>query len=104
MQTFNKFFLALAFLGGSAAAQAADTNELARAPTNKTSERFEAIERRHWGQSLSQQGTYNGLPVAQKNLAGHYDLRQPVPVVLSAGAGSSQEWKPTQQRLHMISL
>ena len=99
MQTFNKFFLALAFLGGSAAAQAADTNELARAPTNKTSERFEAIERRHWGQGLSQQGTYNGLPVAQKNLAGHYDLRQPVPVVLSAKAGSSQEWKPTLQML-----
>ena len=104
MQTFNKLFLALAFLGGSAAAQAADNNELARAPTNKSSERFEAIERRSWGQGLSQQATYNGVPVAQKNLSGHYDLRQPAPAVLSAGAGNSQEWRPTQQVLQMISL
>jgi len=99
MQTFNKLFLALAFLGGSAAAQAADTNELARAPTNKASERFETIERRNWGQGLSQQGTYNGVPVALKNLSGHYDLRQTVPVVLGARGGSSQEWKPPHQVL-----
>lgn len=98
MQTFNKLFLALAFLGGSAAAQAADTNQLARAPTNKTSERFEAIERRNWSQGLSQQGTYNGVPVALKNLSGHYDLQQTAPVVLGAQAGSSQEWKPVLHR------
>ena len=102
MLTFNKFFLALAFLGGSAAAQAADgALELTPPPPGKTSERMDRTESelRHgtsnvWSQGLSQQnadhphasqpyysvayqnlsGTHNGLPVARENLSGHYDL------------------------------
>ncbi|WP_426140878.1 hypothetical protein [Pseudomonas sp. DWP3-1-2] len=102
MLTINKFFLALAFLGGSAAAQAADgERELARVLPGKTSERMDRTESeiRHeasgvWSQGLSQQnvdplpgsrpyytlsyqditGTHNGVPVARQNLSGHYDV------------------------------
>lgn len=125
MQTFNKFFLALAFLGGSAAAQAADgSDELARVPLNKGGERFDRFGEhggQHnsnvWSQGLSEQGdghpradrlyasaaydslsgTYNGAPVAQKTLTGHFDLQQTVPVVLSSEVSDSQSWKPVQQ-------
>ena len=102
MLTFNKFFLALAFLGGSAAAQAADgALELTPPPPGKTSERMDRTESelRHgtshvWSQGLSQQnadhphanqpyysvgypnlsGTHNGLPVSAENLSGHYEV------------------------------
>jgi len=102
MLTFNKFFLALAFLGGSAAAQAADgALELTPLPPGKTSERMDRTESelRHgtsnvWSQGLSQQsadhphaiqpyysthypdlsGTHNGRPVTKQSLSGHYDL------------------------------
>ncbi|MET0948567.1 MAG: hypothetical protein ABWY17_08850 [Pseudomonas sp.] len=101
MLTFNKFFLALAFLGGSAAAQAADgALELTPPPPGKTSERMDRTESelRHgtsnvWSQGLSQQnadhphagqpyystsypvlsGTHNGRPVTEHSLSGHYD-------------------------------
>lgn len=104
MPTFNKFFLALAFLGGSAAAQAADgALELAPVPPGKTSERMDRTDSdiRHetsgvWRQGLSQQssghphgdrpyypasyqklsGTHNGMPVTRENLSGHYDVGQ----------------------------
>ncbi|WP_065835082.1 hypothetical protein [Pseudomonas syringae] len=102
MLTFNKFFLALAFLGGSAAAQAADgALELTPLPPGKTSERMDRTESelRHgtsnvWSQGLSQQnadhphasqpyysvgyqnlsGTHNGMPVARESLSGYYDV------------------------------
>ena len=101
MLTFNKFFLALAFLGGSAAAQAADgVLERAPVPPGKTSERMDRTDRelRHgasgvWNQGFSQQstdhlgagqpdysvslknlsGTHNGVPVPWESLAGYYD-------------------------------
>ena len=127
MMTFNKFFLALAFLGGSAAAQAADSgNEASRMPLSKSGERVERFGESSrayggsvWSQDLSQQGndqphadrlyysaayeglsgTYNGVPVAQKTLSGHYDLHQTHVAVLNAEEGSSQSWKPVQQVL-----
>ncbi|WP_426112078.1 hypothetical protein [Pseudomonas sp. DSP3-2-2] len=101
MLTFNKFFLALAFLGGSAAAQAADGALELTPPPGKTSERMDRTESelRHgtshvWSQGLSQQnanhphanqpyysvgyqnlsGTHNGMPVARESLSGHYDV------------------------------
>jgi hypothetical protein len=127
MQTFNKFFLALAFLGGSAAAQAADgSDELARVPMSKGGERFDRFGEhggQHnsnvWSQGLSEQGDgdpradrlyssaaydslsgrYNGVPVAQKTLSGHFDLHQTMPVALSAESASQQDWKPVQRVL-----
>ncbi len=127
MMTFNKFFLALAFLGGSAAAQAADSgNEASRTPLNKSGERVDRFGESSkayggsvWSQDLSQQaddqpradrlyysaaydslsGTYNGVPVAQKTLSGHYDLHQTHVAVMNAEEGSSQRWKPVQQVL-----
>ncbi|WP_349973260.1 hypothetical protein [Pseudomonas caspiana] len=127
MTTLNKFFLALAFLGGSAAAQAADSgNEVSRAPLNKSGERVDRFGESGrsqgssvWSQGLSEQGddqphadrlyysaaydslsgTYNGVPVAQKTLSGHYDLRQAHAPGFSAEEGDSQSWKPGQQVL-----
>jgi hypothetical protein len=102
MLTVNKFFLALAFLGGSAAAQAADeVLDLTRMPPGKPSERMNRTESesRHgassvWRHGLSQRGgdnvsgdqsgysvsyqplsgTHNGAPVARDSLSGHYDV------------------------------
>lgn len=127
MTTLNKFFLALAFLGGSAAAQAADSgNEVSRAPLNKSGERVDrfgesgrSLGEGVWSQGLSEQvddrphadrlyysatydglsGRYNGVPVAQKTLSGHYDLRQTKAVGFSAEEGVSQSWKPVQHVL-----
>lgn len=126
MQTLNKFFLALAFLGGSAAAQAADTsNEVSRMPLNKSGERVDrsgesgrSYGRAVWSQGLSQHGnnhpyadrlyysaaydslsgTYNGVPVAHKTLSGHYDLQQTHALEFSEAQGGAQSWKPVQQR------
>lgn len=125
MQTFSKFFLALAFLGGSAAAQAAgNDDEVSRMPPNKSGERLERVgksgwqyARTAWNQGLSQQGegypqagrlyssvaydslsaTYNGVPVAQKTVAGDYDVQQARPVLFSTG--SAPDWRPVQQSL-----
>jgi hypothetical protein len=122
MLTFNKFFLALAFLGGSAAAQAADSGDaVARSPLGKSGERFDRFGEnggQHnsnvWSQGLSEQGegnsradrlyssaaydslsgSYNGVPVAQKTLSGHLDLHQTMPVALSAEVGDAQRWRP----------
>ena len=109
MQTFNKFFLALAFLGGSAAAQAAESNELARPPLNKGGERVETVGRRNagvvWDRGLSQQVTYNGMPVAQKNLSGRFDLdkndlQHTTPALFSrAAVVGPQDWNPVMQKL-----
>ena len=127
MLPLNKFFLALAFLGGSAAAQAADRgDELARIPLSKSGERFDRFGEnggRHpsnvWSQGLSQQGeghpqadrlylsaaydslsgTYNGRPVAYKALSGHYDLQQTNAVGFSARGDSAQDWNPVKQVL-----
>lgn len=102
MLTFNKLFLALAFLGSSAAAQAAEGNaDISRIDYGKTSEKPDRPSgmRRTvsgssanavgtWGQSLSQQhvdhaycasfenlsATYNGVKVRQENLLGSYDV------------------------------
>ena len=118
MMNFNKFFLALAFLGGSAAAQAADNgDELARIPLNKGGERVDRFGERSgqhdgnvWNQSLSQQGeghplsdrlyfcgacanlsaTYNGARITP----GHYDIRQGTPAVMQARASTAPDWKP----------
>ncbi|MCQ3003354.1 hypothetical protein NLO98_26750 [Pseudomonas syringae] len=127
MTTLNKFFLALAFLGGSAAAQAADSgNEVSRAPLNKSGERVDrfgesgrSLGEGVWSQGLIEQvddrpradrlyysatydslsGTYNGVPVAPKTLSGHYDLHQTHVASLNTEEGGSQHWKPVQQLL-----
>ena len=104
MLTLNKLFLALAFLGSSAAAQAAEGNaDVSRIDYGKTSEkpdRPSGIRRTlsganssgAWGHSLSQQsvdhaycvtfenlsGSYNGVKVRQENLLGSYDVSQPL--------------------------
>lgn len=104
MLTFNKLFLALAFLGSSAAAQASDSNaDVSRIDYGKSSEKADRINgiRRclstgtptgRWGQSLGQQHidhpycvtfenlscTHNGLSVRQDNLLGSYDVKMPL--------------------------
>lgn len=106
MLTFNKLFLALAFLGSSAAAQAAEGNaDVSRIDYGKTSEKPDRPSgmRRSvsggsanavgtWGQSLSQQhvdhaycssfenlsASYNGVKVRQENLLGSYDVSLPL--------------------------
>ena len=106
MLTLNKFFLALAFLGSSAAAQATEGNaDISRIDYGKTSEKPDRPSgmRRTvtgssanavgtWGQSLSQQhvdhaycasfenlsATYNGVKVRQENLLGSYDVSLPL--------------------------
>jgi len=95
MLSLNKFFLALAFLGGSAAAQASDGRlEPARIEFGKTSERLD--EANGWSHGLGQHdrlsvttGTlyspavygsvtakHNGMPVSSEILLGSYDVRQ----------------------------
>lgn len=89
MPTLNKFFLALAFLGGSAAAQAADSSsELSRMPSSKSDERIDRFEGRSlsttrsvWSAGFTVQGgdplyrplaygpvstTWNGVPVTRQ--------------------------------------
>jgi hypothetical protein len=107
MLTFNKLFLALAFLGGSAAAQAADGNaDISRIDNGKNNEKSERTERTQgvrrslstgtsvgsWSHSLSQQHvdhpycvtfenlscTHNGVKVRQENLLGSYDVSLPL--------------------------
>lgn len=106
MLTFNKLFLALAFLGSSAAAQAAEGNaDISRIDYGKTSEKPDRPSgmRRSvsgssanavgtWSQSLSQQhvdhaycvsfenlsATYNGVKVRQENQLGSYDVSLPL--------------------------
>ncbi|MEQ7919316.1 hypothetical protein ABQX22_08975 [Xanthomonas sp. WHRI 1810A] len=102
MLTFNKLFLALAFLGSSAAAQATEgTADISRIDYGKTTDkpdRPSGVRRsvsgtranglETWGQSLSQQhvdhvycvsfenlsATYNGVKVRQENQLGSYDV------------------------------
>ncbi|MBC3955370.1 MULTISPECIES: hypothetical protein [Pseudomonas] len=99
MLSINKFFLALAFLGGSAAAQAGDGRlDLTRIEFGKTSERHDDAS--GWSHGLGQQnqlnvsagtlysppvygnlsGTHNGVPVSREILLGRYDVKQRVPV------------------------
>lgn len=104
MLTLNKLFLALAFLGSSAAAQAADGNaDVSRIDYGKNSEKTDRVNgiRRSlsagtavgtWNQSLSQQHvdhpycvsfenltcTHNGLRLTQENLLGSYDVKLPL--------------------------
>ncbi|KTB55673.1 hypothetical protein [Pseudomonas syringae] len=99
MLNINKFFLALAFLGGSAAAQAGDSKlDVARIEFAKTSDRLD--DTHSWGNALGEQGqsnvsvgtlyappvygsltgTHNGLPVSREILQGSYDVTQHVPV------------------------
>ncbi len=104
MLTFNKLFLALAFLGSSAAAQASDSKaDVSRIDYGKSGEKADRINgiRRslstgtsigRWSQSLGQQHvdarycvtfenlscTHNGLRVRQENLLGSYDVKMPL--------------------------
>ncbi|HEY0288204.1 MAG TPA: hypothetical protein VGC62_14525 [Pseudomonas sp.] len=106
MLIFNKLFLALAFLGSSAAAQAAERSaDVSRIDYGKTSEkpdRPNGIRRSlnntsarssgMWSHSLGQQpvdhvycvtfenlsGTHNGVKVRQENLLGRYDVSLPL--------------------------
>ncbi|CAM3193300.1 hypothetical protein BZK31_19570 [Pseudomonas floridensis] len=102
MLSLNKFFLALAFLGGSAAAQAGDGRlELTRIELGKTERLDESSGWAHgWSHELGRQGldsvamgtqwsppvygavsgTHNGMPVSRELLLGSYDVRQSVPV------------------------
>ncbi|KAA8696827.1 Uncharacterized protein ALO80_04312 [Pseudomonas caricapapayae] len=99
MLNLNKFFLALAFLGGSAALQAGDGRlDVPRIEFGKTSERLD--DANGWGHALGEQahanvsmgtlysppvygtvtGTHNGVPVSREILLGSYDVTQHVPV------------------------
>jgi hypothetical protein len=106
MLTFNKLFLALAFLGSSAAAQAAEGNaDISRIDYGKTSEKPDrpsgmrrtlsgsnASPVGTWSQSLSQlhvdhaycasfenlTASYNGVKVRPENLLGSYDVSMPL--------------------------
>ncbi|MFJ4145825.1 hypothetical protein [Pseudomonas sp. NPDC089734] len=111
MLNLNKFFLALAFLGGSAAAQAGDgLLEAARIEFGKTSERSDeaSVWRQGpgWQASLGAStqglyappvygslcGTYNGVPVSREALSGEYDPTQRLPLnarLLSTDPGMS---------------
>ena len=123
----NRFLLALAFLGSSAATQAAESgNELPRMPLTKSSDRIDRFDDngvQHpgtvWGQGLSERsdeqphadrlyystayeslsGTYKGMPVAQQALSGHYDVQQAAPLVTSAQDVDSPSWKPFFQKI-----
>lgn len=105
MLTFNKLFLALAFLGSSAAAQAADGNaDVPRTDFGKNTERADRINglRRSlatgtqvgsWSQTFSQQpvddpyatgygnltARVNGVSVQTANLPTAYDLQASLP-------------------------
>ncbi|GFM79632.1 hypothetical protein PSCICN_03240 [Pseudomonas cichorii] len=99
MLNINKFFLALAFLGGSAAAQASDGRlEPARIEFGKTSEKLD--DANGWSHGLGQHeplvsstgalyspaiygslsGTYNGVSVSREVLLGGYDVKQRLPL------------------------
>ena len=99
MLNINKFFLALVFLGGSAAAQAGDGRvEPTRIEFGKTSERLD--DANGWSHELGQQdrrnvavgtlysppvygvvsGTHNGMPVSRDILLGSYDVTRHMPV------------------------
>ncbi|MBX8509675.1 hypothetical protein K5D34_08315 [Pseudomonas cichorii] len=99
MLNINKLFLALAFLGGSAAAQAGDGRlEPARIEFGKTSERLD--DANSWSHGMGQQdslagttgalyspaiygslsGTYNGVSVGREVLLGGYDVTQRLPL------------------------
>jgi len=103
MLTFNKFFLALAFLGGSAAAQAADGNaDVSRIDYGKNSEktdRTSGIRRTQsvstaiggWSEGFTQQpvdhpycvsfenlsATVNGVKLRQESQLASYDVKMP---------------------------
>ncbi len=105
MLTFNKLFLALAFLGSSAAAQAADGNaDVSRTDFGKNTERADRLNgpRRslttssqvgNWSQTLSQQpaddpyavgygnltARVNGMSLQTGNLAASYNVQMPSP-------------------------
>ncbi|MCF7535487.1 hypothetical protein [Pseudomonas petrae] len=105
MLTFNKLFLALAFLGSSAAAQAADGNaDLSRTDFGKNTERADRINglRRSlttstqvgsWSQTFSQQpaddpyaagygnltARVNGVSVQTGNLPAAYNVQMSLP-------------------------
>lgn len=105
MLTFNKLFLALAFLGSSAAAQAADGNaDVSRTDFGKNTERADRINglRRSlttgtqvgsWSQTFSQQpvddpyaagygnltARVNGVSVQTGNLPAAYNVQMPLP-------------------------
>ncbi len=99
MLNLNKLFLALAFLGGSAAVQAGDGRlEPARIEFGKTSERLD--DANGWSHGMGQQeslggaagalyspaiygslsGTYNGVSVSRQVLLGGYDVTQRLPL------------------------
>ena len=105
MLTFNKLFLALAFLGSSAAAQAADgTADVSRTDFGKNTERADRINglRRsltasaqvgNWSQTFSQQPVdhpyaagygnlttrVNGVSLPSANLPATYAVQMPSP-------------------------
>jgi hypothetical protein len=104
MLTFNKLFLALAFLGGSAAAQAVDGNaDVSRTDYSKSNEKTDRTNgvRRSlstanlvggWSQSLSQQHVdhpyrmtfenmscrHNGVRLSEPDLLGCYEVNTPL--------------------------
>jgi hypothetical protein len=96
MLTFNKLFLALAFLGSSAAAQAADGNaDVSRTDYGKNTERSDRINglRRSlatsaqvgsWSQAFSQQPADNAYVAGYASFTAHVNGVRLQPVSLSA--------------------
>jgi hypothetical protein len=96
MLTFNKLFLALAFLGSSAAAQAADGNaDVSRTDYGKNTERPDRINglRRSlatsaqvgsWSQAFSQQPADNAYVAGYESFTAHVNGVRLQPVSLSA--------------------
>lgn len=78
MLTSNRLFYALAFLGGSTAAHAADaTGNLVQAKTgakiDKPGADLKAVRNHYRSSHLDVTGTYNGIPLSHAMLLGSFD-------------------------------
>ena len=108
MLTFNKLFLALAFLGSSAAAQAADGNaDVSRTDYGKNTERSDRINglRRSlatsaqvgsWSQAFSQQPADNAYVAGYASFTAHVNGVRLQPANLSAYTVQTPQTSPTR--------
>lgn len=82
MLTFNKLFYALAFLGGSTAAQATDgTGNLVLGRTgeriNKPGADLKTAEYHYYANYENVSGTHNGIQLSEAILLGSFDPQLP---------------------------